>query len=245
MAASNINIVAMAQISPATQSYAQRRAGPGLAYRVAVNSRLQGRLDRRVGRQPHFLTSQSGARRARTAPTPLEGPAGGRRRPPRLARMGGAGWLQRQQWRSSPTVFSSSAPALTTRAEAVAATASSPSPTSLDTSDFEGATASSGSGSDDDIPLLATIRALRSATATRRRAGRTQARGLTDRGRPRKYADQRRSHRRQGPEPVAAVPLRPGQDRSRRVTGLSRKHQQQLALAVGRHASSPRIRRQR
>jgi small subunit ribosomal protein S18 len=65
--------------------------------------------------------------------------------------------------------------------------------------------------------------------------GRGRRRGLSDRGRPRKYARLN----------VDAIDYKDltlmrrflsdrGKTRSRRVTGLSRKHQQQLALAVKR-----------
>ena len=65
--------------------------------------------------------------------------------------------------------------------------------------------------------------------------GRGRRRGLTDRGRPRKYTSLK----------VEAIDYKDlnllrrfisdrGKTRSRRVTGLSRKHQQQLALSVKR-----------
>jgi small subunit ribosomal protein S18 len=65
--------------------------------------------------------------------------------------------------------------------------------------------------------------------------GRGRRRGLTDRGRPRKYTQLK----------VDQIDYKDvtllrrfisdrGKTRSRRVTGLSRKHQQQLALAVKR-----------
>jgi small subunit ribosomal protein S18 len=65
--------------------------------------------------------------------------------------------------------------------------------------------------------------------------GRGRRRGLTDRGRPRKYTSLK----------VEAIDYKDlnllrrfisdrGKTRSRRVTGLSRKHQQQLTLAVKR-----------
>jgi small subunit ribosomal protein S18 len=65
--------------------------------------------------------------------------------------------------------------------------------------------------------------------------GRGRRRGLSDRGRPRKYTSLK----------VEAIDYKDinllrrflsdrGKTRSRRVTGLSRKHQQQLALAVKR-----------
>jgi small subunit ribosomal protein S18 len=65
--------------------------------------------------------------------------------------------------------------------------------------------------------------------------GRGRRRGLTDRGRPRKYT-------RLNVEAIDYKDLNllrrflsdRGKTRSRRVTGLSRKHQQQLALAVKR-----------
>jgi small subunit ribosomal protein S18 len=65
--------------------------------------------------------------------------------------------------------------------------------------------------------------------------GRGRRRGLTDRGRPRKYTSLK----------VEAIDYKDlnllrrfisdrGKTRSRRVTGLSRKHQQQLTLSVKR-----------
>ena len=71
-------------------------------------------------------------------------------------------------------------------------------------------------------------------TADSRPAARRR-RGLTDRGRPRKYT-------RINVETIDYKDLNllrrfisdRGKTRSRRVTGLSRKHQQQLALAVKR-----------
>jgi small subunit ribosomal protein S18 len=65
--------------------------------------------------------------------------------------------------------------------------------------------------------------------------GRGRRRGLTDRGRPRKYTSLK----------LEAIDYKDlnllrrfisdrGKTRSRRVTGLSRKHQQQLALSVKR-----------
>jgi small subunit ribosomal protein S18 len=65
--------------------------------------------------------------------------------------------------------------------------------------------------------------------------GRGRRRGLTDRGRPRKYTSLK----------VDAIDYKDlnllrrfisdrGKTRSRRVTGLSRKHQQQLTLSVKR-----------
>ena len=65
--------------------------------------------------------------------------------------------------------------------------------------------------------------------------GRGRRRGLTDRGRPRKYTQLK----------VDQIDYKDvnllrrfisdrGKTRSRRVTGLSRKHQQQLALSVKR-----------
>jgi len=65
--------------------------------------------------------------------------------------------------------------------------------------------------------------------------GRGRRRGLTDRGRPRKYTSLK----------VETIDYKDlnllrrfisdrGKTRSRRVTGLSRKHQQQLALSVKR-----------
>jgi small subunit ribosomal protein S18 len=66
-------------------------------------------------------------------------------------------------------------------------------------------------------------------------AGGRRRRGLSDRGRPRKYT-------RINAEAIDYKDLNllrrfisdRGKTRSRRVTGLSRKHQQQLALAVKR-----------
>jgi small subunit ribosomal protein S18 len=65
--------------------------------------------------------------------------------------------------------------------------------------------------------------------------GRGRRRGLTDRGRPRKYTSLK-------VETIDYKDLNQlrrfisdrGKTRSRRVTGLSRKHQQQLALSVKR-----------
>jgi small subunit ribosomal protein S18 len=78
-------------------------------------------------------------------------------------------------------------------------------------------------------PLVARQQRQQTSTSGRRR------RGLTDRGRPRKYT-------RLNVEQIDYKDLGllrrfisdRGKTRSRRVTGLSRKHQQQLALAVKR-----------
>jgi small subunit ribosomal protein S18 len=76
--------------------------------------------------------------------------------------------------------------------------------------------------------------------------GGRRRRGLTDRGRPRKYTTLKVDHIDYKDlnllHPSKTPPATPlhrfisdrGKTRSRRVTGLSRKHQQQLALAVKR-----------
>jgi small subunit ribosomal protein S18 len=65
--------------------------------------------------------------------------------------------------------------------------------------------------------------------------GGRRRRGLTDRGRPRKYARINVDHIDYKDLNLLRRFLSDrGKTRSRRVTGLSRKHQQQLALAVKR-----------
>jgi small subunit ribosomal protein S18 len=84
-------------------------------------------------------------------------------------------------------------------------------------------------GSYHSPPLVARQQRQQQSTGGRRR------RGLSDRGRPRKYT-------RINAESIDYKDLNllrrflsdRGKTRSRRVTGLSRKHQQQLALAVKR-----------
>ena len=65
--------------------------------------------------------------------------------------------------------------------------------------------------------------------------GRGRRRGLTDRGRPRKYTQLKVDQiDYQDVNLLRRFISDRGKTRSRRVTGLSRKHQQQLALAVKR-----------
>ena len=70
---------------------------------------------------------------------------------------------------------------------------------------------------------------------TQNQGGRSRRRGLSDRGRPRKYTRLNVDHIDYKDLGLLRRFISDrGKTRSRRVTGLSRKHQQQLALAVKR-----------
>ena len=91
MAASNVNVVVIT--GNLTRDPELRSTGGGTSVcelRVAVNSRRKDGSDGRMGRQAQLLRRDRLRRAGRELrQLPLQGPPGGGRRPPRLARVGG------------------------------------------------------------------------------------------------------------------------------------------------------------
>ncbi len=239
MAASNINIVAITGNLTRDPELRSTPSGTSVCkLRVAVNSRRKDGRAATGSTSPTTSTSPSGARRARTAPT--TSPRAGRW-PSRDASTGANGRRRTapsaRRSRSSPTASSSWAPARTTRAGRWRQRLPAPVRRPGGHLGLRGRDGQLGRRLGRRHSLLATIRALRGATAATDpdrlaaagaavspiAGGRVSTRGSTSTtSTTRTWACLRRfiSDR--------------GKTRSRRVTGLSRKHQQQLALAVKR-----------
>ena len=157
LAASNVNVVVIT--GNLTQDPELRHTGGGTSVcelRVAVNSRRKDGQTATGSTSPTSSTSSSGAPGRELRQLPLQGPPGGDRRPPRLARVGGqrrqrqtAGGPDRRQHGPVPRL----ARRLRRRQRRTAAASPRSSDVPADTSDFEGAAAGGGGGSEDDIPF--------------------------------------------------------------------------------------------